>query len=237
MDRPSKDRSEQPLGCRLKRVMLPLALGAVLLTGCSGCQIIIGVLMMIKGPPTIEADFRQITGKSLGEKGKKIAILSSSSVPAQSEVRSLDQDIITEVTRRLKAKDVNIVSSHEISRWIDDNGAITDEHDLTEIGAKFGVDYIVLFKFEEFGLREPNSPGMYRGHARGSVIVVETAKSALGEKTSRKIYHHPFSTLYPLNQPIPAEQENVETFRTRYMSRLGEELAKLFYDHRPGEEM
>ncbi|MGQ0637524.1 MAG: hypothetical protein ACT4QC_23195 [Planctomycetaceae bacterium] len=220
------------------RLPLVVAIAAAMLTGLSGCQIVIGVLMMLKGLPTIESDFTQKTKKELSEKNKRVVILSSSTGTAQAEDASLDFDFVTEISRRLRLQKINVVDSHEINRYIDDNGQITDETDLAEIGPKFKADYIILFKFDEFGYREPNSVHLYRGHARGKVVVVELkGEGADGKRIAKTIYKQPFDSKYPVLQPIQSDQESASVFRQRYVAQLSEELARLFYDHRPGEDM
>jgi hypothetical protein len=225
-------------GSRWVRLSLAVVVAGAMLAGLSGCQIVIGVLMMLKGFPTIESDFSQKTSRSLDEKGKRVVILSSSTGLAQAEDKSLDFDFVTEISRRLRAQKINVVDAHEINRYIDDNGEITDETDLAEIGPKFKADYIILFRFDEFGYREPNSTNLYRGHARGKVVVVELAgEGADGKRLAKTIYKKPFDSKYPVLQPIQSDQESASVFKQRYIARLAEELARLFYDHRPGEDM
>ncbi len=86
---------------------------------------------------------------------------------------SLDLDVIAVVSRRLKANKVTVVDPHKVATWIDDHGGITNSTDLDPIGLEFAADYIILFKFTDFGYSEPNSPGMYRGHAAVKIVVVE----------------------------------------------------------------
>jgi hypothetical protein len=228
----------QPERIPLPRVLFAILMGVCLFASLPGCQIVIGVMQIFRGFPKDDADFKKQTRRSLDEKGKKVVILASSSNPALAEHPSLDSDVIAELTRRLKAQQIDIVDSHEVTRWLDDNGGVTDETDLAEIGGKFAVDYIVLIKFSEFGFREPNSTHLFRGHARGTVVVVECQRGESGTKPSAKqIYYRPFDSKYPIHQPIPADQESPSVFKQRYLARLSEELARLFYDHRPGDEM
>lgn len=239
MDRRQHSRRERPGASRALARRIACGLLVTVLAGASsGCQIVIGVLMMLGGPPTIEADFKQYTKKSLADKGKKVVVLSTSNARSQSQHPSLDVDIIAEVSRRLKTQKIEVVDSHKVANWIDDHGGITDATDLAAIGPEFGADYIILFKFDDFALLEENTTNLYRGRAKGKVLVVEVTKGE-GEKakaTARTIYNKPFDSKYPLHQPVSADTENPEVFKQGYLARLSEELAKLFYDHRPGEE-
>jgi hypothetical protein len=239
MDRQWKPATGRTSGrTRMLRIAWPLALSAVLLMPLAGCQIVIGVMQIFKGFPLEDADLKKQTGRSLDEKGKKVVILASSESGARAEHPSLDLDVIAELTRRFRVQQIDVIDSHKVNRWIDDNGGITNETDLAEIGPKFGADFIVLIKFDEFGFREDNSPSLYRGHARGTVVVVELKPAAVGDrKLAKQIYHRPFDSKYPVLQPISADQEKLSVFKQRYLTRLSEELARLFYDHRPGDDM
>jgi hypothetical protein len=222
----------------LARTTLSFVLGAALLATLPGCQIVIGVLALFQGFPKQDCDFKKQTGKPFAEKGKKVLILSTSSAPAQSEHPSLDMDIISELSRRLRAQNIELIDSGKIAKYIDDNGGVSDETDLGSMGAKFDADLIVLVKFDEFSFREPNSLQLYRGKARGTIVVIEVQKGkSKGKATARKIYYRPFDSKFPLHAPIPAESERPDLFKQRYLARLSEELARLFYDHRPGEDM
>lgn len=239
MDRPTDTGARRAPGRSrlLALVFMPL-LALALLSGMSGCQIVIGVLMMLKGFPTQDSDFKQFTKKSLDEKGKKVVILSSSTGSALAAHPALDLDIIAEVSRVLRSQNINVVDAHDVARFLDDNGEITNATDLAEIGPQFDADYIILFKFEDFGYREPNSPGLYRGHARGKVVVVELSDDGPeGRVMAKPIYKKPFDSKYPINSPAQAEHEKPSVFAQRYIARLAEELARYFYDHRPGEDM
>lgn len=244
MDRLSTDRSGT-LSRRfpLARVCLALVMGTALLVTLPGCQIVIGVLALFQGFPKQDCDFKKQTKKDFAAKGQKVLIVSTSSAPALSEHPSLDMDIVAELTRRLRAQEIKIIDSGKIAKYIDDNGGVSEETDLGALGAKFGADLILLVKFDEFRFREPNSPQLYQGKARGTMVVIEIQKK--GEEKdkdklkplAKKIYYRPFDSKFPLHSAIPAESERPALFKQRYLARLSDELARHYYDHRPGEDM
>ena len=221
------------------RRLAPLVLALLLAGNLSSCQIVIGVLQMAQGFPKTTCDFTKMTKRNLAEKGKKVIVLSTSTAQAQSEQPSLDIDVIAEVSRRLKNENINVIADNKVADWIDDHGGITEKTDLTEIGRKFRTDFIVLFSFDEFGYREENSPGLYRGHAACKVVVVEmvgSSKGNNGTRNAKPIYSKPFSSKFP-NQPISAEREGPDVFRQRYIGHLSQELVRLFVDYRPEDEI
>jgi len=240
MDRPSLARSGLfSRHSRLARIGFALVLGTAFLAALPGCQIVIGVLALFQGFPKQDCDFKKQTGKTFAEKGKKVLILSASSAPAQSEHPSLDMDIVAEMSRRLRAQEIKLVDSGKVAKYIDDNGSVSDDTDLGALGARFDADLILLVKFDEFSFREPNSLQLYRGKARGTIVVIEVNKRGeeKNKPIAKKIYYRPFDSKFPVHAPIPSESERPELFKQRYLARLSEELARLFYDHRPGEDM
>jgi hypothetical protein len=220
------------------RVVLPL-LAALCLCQLSGCQIVIGVLQIFQGFPKTTCDFSKMTNRKLTEKGKKVIVLSTCSAGALSEEPSLDLDVIAEVSRRLKIENVRIVAPHKVATWIDDHGGITKDTDLEPIGTHFKADFIVLFTFDSYGYREDNSPGLYRGHAAGKVVVAEMVDSEFNPKKKRAkvIYNKPFDSKYPKERPMSADQEGPDLFKRRFMGELSQTLTRLFIDYRPEDEI
>jgi hypothetical protein len=223
------------VGRELATWILALSVASLL----SGCQIVIGVMQILNGFPKTTCEFTQRTKKRLSERGKRVIVIASCAKHFAEEP-SLDLDVITAVTRRLKADNVTVVDSHKVATWIDDHGGITESTDLAPIGREFAADYIVLFRFNDFGYSEPNSPGMYRGHASVQIVVVEMVndKQAPGQKMAKIIWNNPFESKYPTNRPESAEEVGkLELFKSKYMGRLSEGLARKFIDYRPEDEI
>lgn len=234
------DRQAEPTALPL---ILPVAralLVALLLANLSSCQIVVGVLQIAQGFPKTTCDFTKFThGRKLTEKDKRVIVLSSSVAAAQVEVPSLDYDIIAEVSRKLKIANVKVVDEHKVANWIDERGSITAATDLQPIGEHFQADFVILFTFDDFGYREENSPGLYRGHASGKVVVAELIDDGIkpGKKRARVIYNKPFNSKFPLNRPYTADQEGPDTFKQKFMLQLSQTLTRLFVDYRPEEEI
>jgi hypothetical protein len=217
---------------------LPLA--AALLTSCSGCQIVIGVMQIFQGFPKTPNEFSVNTnGRSLAEKGKRVLVLSTSTPSAQSENGSLDLDIMAEVSRAFTVSNINVVSPDKVGRWIDDRGQINLSTEIEPIAKAFKADFVVLFTFEEFGYQEENSPGLHRGHANGRIVVTELVddKTTKTKKRARVIYNRPFTTKYPLNHSISADQEGPDLFKRKFMAQLSQFLTRKFVDYRPEDEI
>jgi len=219
-----------------------IALLLALLTGASfsGCQIIIGTLLTLQGRPMATCEFTAMTKKKLSEKGKRVVVLTSCASQAQANEPSLDLDIIDSVSRKLQLDNVNVVDPYKVGAWIDEHGGIKEETPLDPIGMKFNADYIVLFKFNDFGYNAANTSGLYQGHASYKVVVVEMVKdkNAKDGKRAKVIYNRPFESKFPKNRPVSADEAGtLEVFKSNYMSRLGQELTRLFVDYRPEDEI
>jgi hypothetical protein len=140
--------------------------------------------------------------------------------------------VIAQLSRRLKAHDIDIIDAHKVATWIDDNGGIDKETELGAVGRQFKADYIILVNLEEFSIYESGSRELYRGRSKGNVVVAEMQTGEDKKKFARKIYTKPFSSSYPSHQPISADTERREVFLMRYMDRVSRELAQLFHDYR-----
>ena len=218
----------------------PLFLAGLLLTSCSGCQIVIGVLNVFQGFPKTPSDFYVKTHhRSLAEKGKRVVVVVCSTAGAQSEEPSLDLDVMAEVSRRFKVEKIDVVPSHKVAKWLDDKGQIGLNTEIEPLAKEFGADFVVLFSFEDFGYREDNSPGMYRGHANGKVVVTEMVgdKGKSSKKRAKVIYNCPFTCKFPGNRPVSADQEGPDVFKRRFMGQLSDKLVRTFIDYRPEDEI
>jgi hypothetical protein len=217
-----------------------LLAAALLLTSFSGCQIVIGVLQIFQGFPKTPSDFSVKTHhRSLAEKGKRVVVLCTSTPGSQSEEPSLDLDVMAEVSRRFKVEKIDVVPSHKVARWIDDRGQINLGTEIEPIAKAFKADFVVVFSFDDFGYLEENSPTMFRGHASCRIVVTELVddKSTPTKKRAKVIYNCPFTTKFPNNRPISADQEGPDLFKRRFMGQLCEQLTRKFVDYRPEDEI
>lgn len=241
------------------RRWLPLLLVAGMLFSAAGCQIVIGVLMILRELPKDDSDFRKATNNkyNIEDSKKKVVVLCTSPEEAKQDNVAINQDLIEQVSRQMKANGINVIEPHEILTWIDDHGGVLRESDLAEIGKKFDVDFLIQIRLEAFSIRDRSSPGLYHGNAVGRVRVwardgqaekkvadaksKDKAKSSKGDNWTppalRQIYMRPYKCMFPSLQPVPAGNESPLVFCKRFEERVGKEIALLFYDHRLKDEM
>lgn len=244
-----RTRFTQPgwLACRagLPGFLARLLIVLLLAGSCTGCKLLLGVIMLIDGPPREDADFKKYTRRDMTAKGQKVIVICSAPENARVGNSAIEVDLITEVSRRMQAHGIEVVDPGQVASWMDDNGNDFSESDMMEIGRKFSANYVVHIDVDDFAYRPENSPGLYQGRAEGHVRVValpeekekkDKKDNLLGQRPWKLIYSKPFSTSYPMHQPVSADQMSEPVFRKKFQDRVAEELARLFYDHRPGEE-
>ena len=236
-----------------RRRWLPLLLAASLLFSAGGCQIVIGVLMILRGFPKEDSDFRKSTHRNMEDKSKKVVVLCSSPEKAKQEHVAIDQDMMAEVSRQMKANGLKVIEPHDILSWIDDHGGELRESDMLEISRKFDVDFVVQIQLDQFSIRDPASPGLYRGNVDAKILGwardEQAAKQAKDKAKAdnkpndwtppplRHIYTKSYKCTYPIHQPVPADHESPAIFCKRFQTRVGLEIAQLFYDHRLEDEL
>jgi len=210
---------------------LLLVAGLVLLV-LPGCSLFVMAGKMLIGDSMMPAEFEQFTGKSLSADFKRTAVICTTPELIKAEFTSLDVDLLSEVSRRLRRSGVDTVPPHEVASWIDDRGGIIES--LTELGEAVDTDYIIQIRIESFSYKEENSPNLLRGRSSGSVTVYEMQETKNGRE-ARQIYAKEFSSIYPAHQPVSIDQMRANMFRKKYLDQVSEEIARLFCEHRLGD--
>ena len=105
-----------------------------------------------------------------------------------------------------------------------------------EIAKDFDADYIIHIDLTEFSHKAENSPGLYQGRTQGQVNAYKVSKDG---KTKRadSVFTTEYSSEFPPNAPMSANQASGEIFLHKYEKRISDELARMFYDHPAGDEI
>ncbi len=193
-----------------------------------GCSLMVETGVMLMGRPKIPAAFEEFSKKSLGEKGVKAVVICEAPMGSDSEAAALDQELQAEVSRRFKQHDIQVIDSHKVATWIDDNGG--DWGSPEELFEKFtDADFLVLVDVHEFSYLEKDSPGLYRGRSQIEVSVYEN------NEFDSRIFSNTIDSVYPRQYPEMADRISKHAFRKRYVDQLSTQIARLFYEHRPEE--
>jgi hypothetical protein len=215
-----------------------LALGVWLFLGLCifalpGCALFVLAGKMFFGDPEQTAAFQLATGVDLAEGEKKVVVLCSAPSMIEGGEISVNYEIVEEVSRQLKRRGVNLVSSNEVRTWMDDNGGrLDDPRDLAE---DFEVDYIIYITLARVSFREENSPTLFQGVVNGEAFAYEVRKED-GEPVVNEVFSRGFSTQYPEGAPRD-HVESLRIFQKEVLARASDQIAHMFYSHKISEEI
>jgi len=214
---------------QLFQTITKLALVCVLCTTLTGCNYFILIGYLIGGPPSIEPDFDAQTQKSLTGKDVTVAIVCYAPLELQYNFDGIHNDLAKYTTFRLHSHGVKVVNPDRIRAWLDEN---PDWDKPEEIGEAFDVTYVIHIELHKYSLYEENSSDLYRGRAEGMVTVYEMDDSGEGEK----LYSKELTSFYPLRAPRATSEITFSKFKKEYLSRLSDEIGRLFYEYYNGDD-
>jgi hypothetical protein len=204
----------------------------VLLTGTlSGCQAVVLLGYLIGGPPSSDPDFHIRTKQSLKGKNKVVLVYCYAQKELKWDNESVDYDLAKHVAHRLVQNEIKVIDPDRVHAWLDKN----DKWKKTsELGKAFKVDYIVHIEVKDYGLYEPHSQNLYRGHAD---LIVNVVKMDEDKKDGKTIYTTTIKSHFPTRSPADSNQIPFTQFKKMYLSALSDEIGKLFYSVETGAEI
>lgn len=220
-----------------RRVWLKSASGilcGVLACSLPGCSLGVMTGKMFGGDPLMPSEFKTRTRTDLVKGKHTVLVVCSTPASVDSELATLKYDLIDGVTRRMKLNGVKVINPDLVAAWIDEHGG--GSLDPSELASDFDTDYIIQIDVEAFGFREPNSPKLLRGQSSGFVRVFKV-EEASSQRMAHNVYSSEFTSSYPPHQPISEQGRTALTFQKDYVDRVCDQLAKKFYDHRPGTDI
>jgi acyl-CoA synthetase (AMP-forming)/AMP-acid ligase II len=222
----------------MTRSRLPLRLGVIALMilsiQMSGCSLFVMAGKFLMGDPVAESQFKQRTGVDLRKDKKKVVVVCSVPEMLRQENASIDHDLVESIVRRFRVRDIETIPPRDVDRWLSSLGGVWNSPQ--EIAQKFEANYIIHVDLESVTYREPNSPNMYRGNCLGNVYVYEI-RGEKKDKNAFLVFQHEFSSTYPQLHPVSVDQSSMRSFQEKYITRVSDELARLFYDFKMTEEV
>lgn len=213
---------------RIRRLCL-LALAVGLAASSTGCNVVMLLGYLVGGPPSIEPDFSKQTKKSLTGKGKTVAIVCYADKELKWDNESIDHELSRYVAYRLTSHKIKVIDPDRIHAWMDEHA---DWDKPSEIGEAMQADFVVYIDLKEFGLYEEHSQNLYRGRSDAIVSVFDVK-----DEGSHSIYSREIASRYPTQMPVSADTLPLENFKKLYLSRLSEEIGRLFYEHYSGDDI
>jgi hypothetical protein len=217
--------------CTRRRAAALMVSAAV--CAASGCRLFVTAGKVLFGDPKMDCAFRKSTSVDLTEGQDRVLVVCSTPESLRSDWSSLNIDLIDGITRRLKNQGIKVVKPDEVASWIDDNGGQFD--DLSGLADEFEADYIIHLNLDRFTYLGENTKTMYRGKSHGTVTA-HHADLANGVVVARIKFEREFNSEYP-QYPVSADTVDAKVFQKQYMDRICDQVAFLFYDHRPSQEV
>uniref|UniRef100_A0A7C4QQQ0 Uncharacterized protein n=1 Tax=Schlesneria paludicola TaxID=360056 RepID=A0A7C4QQQ0_9PLAN len=203
-----------------------LVLACLALAACCapGCSYVLFLGYLIGGPPSIEPAFDRETKESMTDKGVTVAVLCFAPAEVRYNFESIDHELAKYVTYRLHEHKISVINPDRVKAWLDEN---KDWDKPEELGAAFQTTYVIYIDLNEFSLYEDGSATLYRGRSEAIVSVWKMDEDGSAER----IFQEQVRSRFPLHQPKSASEESYSNFKARYLSRLSEEIGRLFYEY------
>jgi len=201
-----------------------------LIVTLSGCNYFMLLGYLIGGPPSIEPDFDKMTKKSFTDYQITVAVVCYAPTELKYDFANVDDEIAKYVSYRFKEHKIEVIHPDHVRAWLDRN---PDWEKPEEIGEAFETDYVVYIDVNKYSLYEENSANLYRGRSEALVSVFEMGTNGEGDK----IYSKEIVSVFPIHTPRAASSVSYQTFKRQYLSRLSEEIGRLFYEHFNGDNI
>ena len=213
------------------RRWLPLLTALLFAVMLSGCNYVVLLGYLIGGPPSIEPDYDSMTKKSMTDKGVVVAVHCFADKTVLLDHSRVDRELARFVSARLHKHEIKVIQPDLVQRWIDQNPEYSGPE---EIGLGVGATHVIQIDVPQFTIFEENSQDLYRGRSEVTVTVYEIDKE---NETGEPIYDKKLISRFPLATPRSAQEVSRQTFLVQYLTRLSEEVGRLFYEHYTGDDM
>ena len=209
---------------------LKLSTLLLMTSALSGCNYFVLLGYLIGGPPSIEPDFDAMTKKSMTAKDVTVVAFCFAPQDLKLDFSKVDQELTRYLSHRLHQHQIKVINPERVHEWLQKN----DEWDRPEeIGEAFDATYVIYVDLIKYSLWEEHSVTLYRGRAEAIVSVIEIDESGNGER----IFSKEITSRYPLSMPRDSSEVNYNTFKRQYLSRLSEEIGRLFYEYYNGDDI
>ncbi len=220
-----------------RRRWLQLATAGVVLAN-GGCSLFVMAGKMILGNPVLPADFTAYTKIDLVKADEVSAVICTTPEGIRGDFPSLGVDLLAEISRRLKVENIKVADPHLVAKWVDDNNG--ELGDFSDLAQTVDADIVNHTQIDTFAYKEENSPNLFRGRCSGAVMVWQVPTGEGKKKDvvmpAKQIYSKAFNSIYPVHQPVSVDQMTATVFRRKYLTRVSEEICRLFYPHPSGVE-
>lgn len=214
----------------IARQTLTLTVATLALLVLPGCNYFIALGYLIGGPPQIEPLFEKETQKSFTDRDVQVAVVCYAPDDLKKTDDNIDQMLSQRLAALLRMNEIKVVDPAEVNAWMVKN---PDWDSATEIGAEFDVNYVVYVDMSTFSLFEHDSTSLLRGRCDTIVSVYEMETDGDG----RRIWNKDVSSVFPKMMPRSLSDVSYDEFRNLYFFRLADDVGRMFYPHRNGDDI
>jgi hypothetical protein len=206
--------------------------GLVLLAAlCIGCNML-SLPFFILGPePKVEPLLKKVASDQK-DKEVKVVVLSYAGLETRPEFLRADRDLSNVLVRQLRdgfkynGEKVLVATPQKVEDF-KNNHPNWHSMDLTEIGKRFGADYVIYLEINKLSLYENGSSNMlYRGRAEISVSLVNVNDADEGALQKEFTCTYPSEASYA----TPSDK-NPMAFRAEFYEHVAKKLAWHFTSH------
>lgn len=196
----------------------------------SGCRVGMLLGLLIAGPPTVEPEFDKQTKESMTDKDVTVAVVCFAPTEVRYSFENIDHELAKYVSFRLAEHKITVVPPDHVHAWLDEN---KDWDKPEEIGAAFKSTYVIYVDLNEFSLFEEGSATLYRGRSEAVISAWKMEEDG----TAEKIFSMEKISKFPQQQPVSTSEETYSNFKSRYLSRLSDEIGRFFYEYYLSDEI
>ena len=222
---------------RLRRPLPLLLLAAALaMPLLAGCQAGVMIGRVLFGDPLITPALTQVTRIKLEDQTHKVHLACVAPASVLSRYDALQMDLVEQVSRQLRKRDIPVTPPDDVSMIVDDLGGRIDPR---ELAAQFDDGLLVFINIEQFSLADPGDGNLHRGRMVGEVIAYEIRPTDADGEAAEDAFSEPIEVfrqearvVYPETHPIPLDQMTASMFKRKFLARLSDEIGRKLYPFR-----
>jgi hypothetical protein len=203
---------------------------ALLAALCIGCNMLSLPFFLLGPEPKVEPLLKKVASDKNDE--VKVVVLSYAGLETRPEFLRADRDLSNLLVRQLRdgfkynSEKVTVVAPQKVEEF---KNSHPNWHsmDLTEIGSRFGADYVIYLEINKLSLYENGSSNMlYRGQAEISLSLVNVKDADEGALQKEFTCTYPSEASYA----TPSDK-NPAAFRAEFYEHVAKKLAWHFTSH------
>ena len=191
------------------------------------------------GDPMISPALTQVTCIKLEDQTHTVHLACVAPASVLHQYDALQMDVVEQVARQLRRRDVPVTSPDKVAMIVDDLGGLSDPR---ELAAEFDEGLLVFVNIEQFSLSDSGDSHLHRGRIAGEVIAYEirpdidpddpTAHDENNRTEPVEVFRQEVRVVYPETHPIPLDQMSAPMFKRKFLTRLSDEIGRKLYRFR-----